>query len=336
MKTAARVMLTLILVAAGCIGGYELWDYYMFSPWTRDARVQADVVGIAPDVAGFVDEVRVKDNQFVHKGDILAVLDRERYSRALAAADADVAARKAAMEMHQQQAERRARVAAGAISEEDRNDAMLNANAAAATYQQAVADRSTAQLNLDRTILRAPVNGFVTNLTLEVGQYASVGTEIMALIDSDSYRVTGYFEETKIPAVRLGQEAEIYLLDGSPALRGHVKSIARGITDADNTDGPELLVDPNPTFEWVRLAQRIPVRIQIDDVPQGVLISSGMTCTVVLEAPPRQLAVLAALREWRAGARAEHDSAPERNRRSPASPKRRDQNEHEEKCHARL
>jgi multidrug resistance efflux pump len=296
MKTAVRVMLTLILVAAGCIGGYELWDYYMFSPWTRDARVQADVVDIAPDVAGFVDEVRVKDNQFMPKGDILVVLDRERYSRALAAADADVAARKADMEMRQQQAERRARVAASAISEEDRNDAMLNANAAAATYQQAVADRSTAQLNLDRTILRAPVNGFVTNLTLEVGQYASVGTKIMAVIDSDSYRVTGYFEETKIPAVRLGQEAEIYLLDGSPALRGHVVSIARGITDADNTDGPELLVDPTPTFEWVRLAQRIPTRIHIDDVPKGVLISSGMTCTVVLEAPPRQWAVLAALR----------------------------------------
>ena len=185
MKTAARVMLTLILVAAGCIGGYELWDYYMFSPWTRDARVQADVVGIAPDVAGFVDEVRVKDNQFVHKGDILVVLDRERYTRALAMADANVAARKADMQDAAQQAARRAKLTELTISNEARDSAMLSANAAAATYQQAVADRSTAQLNLDRTILRAPVNGFVTNLTLEVGQYASVGTEIMALIDSD-------------------------------------------------------------------------------------------------------------------------------------------------------
>jgi RND family efflux transporter MFP subunit len=279
----------------------------MFSPWTRDARVQADVVGIAPDVAGFVDEVRVKDNQFVHKGDILVVLDRERFTRALAMADANVAARKADMQDAAQQAARRAKLTELAISKEAREDAMLNANAAAATHQQAVADRSTAQLNLDRTILRAPVNGFVTNLTLEVGQYASVGTEIMALIDSDSYRITGYFEETKIPAVRLGQEARMYLLNGSPALRGHVESIARGITDADNTAGPELLVNPNPTFEWVRLAQRIPVRIQIDDVPKGVLISSGMTCTVVLEAPPRQSAVLAALRGWRTAASAEHD-----------------------------
>ena len=303
MKAIARALFTLVLVAAGCVGGYELWDYYMYSPWTRDARVQADVVTIAPDVAGFVDEIRVKDNQFVHKGDILAVLDRERYTRALAMADANVAARKADMENAQQISARRKKLTTLAISDETREVAMLTANAAAADYEQAVADRSTAKLNLDRTILRAPVNGFITNLTLEAGQYAAVGTELMALIDSDSYRVTAYFEETKIPAVPLGEEAKIYLLGGSPALRGHVQSIARGITDRDNTGGPELLLNPNPTFEWVRLAQRIPVRIHIDNVPNGVLISSGMTCTVVLAVPPRQWAVLAALHKWRAASR---------------------------------
>jgi multidrug resistance efflux pump len=302
MKNIARVLLTLVIVAAGCVGGYELWDYYLFSPWTRDARVQADVVSIAPDVAGFVDELRVKDNQFVHKGDVLLVLDRERYTRALAMAEANVAARKATMDNAQQQHARRAKLTTIAISDEAREDAKLTAASAAANYQQAVADRSTAQLNLDRTILRAPVNGFVTNLTLVVGQYASIGTKVMALIDSDSYRVTAFFEETKMPAVKTGEQAEIYLLDGSPALRGHVESIARGITDRDNLAGPELLVNPNPTFEWVRLAQRIPVRIHIDDVPKSVLVSSGMTATVVIEALPRQWATLAALRAWRAAA----------------------------------
>lgn len=155
---------------------------------------------------------------------------------------------------------------------------------------------STAQLDLDRTVIRAPVNGFVTNLTLDVGQYASVGTKVLALIDSDSYRVTGYFEETKIPAVPPGKRVEIYLMSGGPPLRGHVESISRGITDRDNPNGPELLANAAPTFEWVRLAQRIPVRIHIDDVPKGVVISSGMTATVVVEAPPRQWAILAALR----------------------------------------
>ena len=180
---------------------------------------------------------------------------------------------------------------------------MLTASSAAASYQQAQADRSTAQLNLDRTVVRAPVNGFVTNLTLDIGQYASIGTKVMALIDSDSYRVTGYFEETKIPAVKRSGHVDIYLMSGGPVLRGHVESISRGITDRDNPAGPELLANANPTFEWVRLAQRIPVRIHIDDVPKGVLISAGMTCTVVVQGPPRQWAVLAALRGWQAAAR---------------------------------
>ena len=296
MKSLARVVLTLLIVAAGCAGGYELWDYYMLSPWTRDARVQADVVTIAPDVAGFVDEVRIKDNQFVHKGDVMLVIDRARYTRALALAQANVAARKADMENSDQQAARRARLTNLSVSDEVRQSAMLTANAAAAAYQQAVAAQSTAQLDLDRTVIRAPVNGFVTNLTLVVGQYASIGTKIVALIDSDSYRVTGYFEETKIPAVPPGKQVDIYLMSGGPPLRGHVVSISRGITDRDNSNGPELLANVMPTFEWVRLAQRIPVRIHIDEVPKGVLVSSGMTATVVVEAPPRQWATLAALR----------------------------------------
>jgi len=299
MRSIARVLLTLVLVAAACAGGYELWDYYLFSPWTRDAHVQADVIGIAPDVAGFVTDVRVKDNQFVQKGDVLLVIDQARYTRALALADANVAARKADMENAGQQAARRAKLTTIAISDDARETAILSANSAAAAYQQAVALRSTAQLDLDRTVVHAPVNGFVTNLTLEIGNYASVGAKVMALIDSDSYRVTGYFEETKMPVIKPGEVAQIYLLDGTPPLRGHVQSIARGITNRDNPDGPELLVNANPTFEWVRLAQRIPVRIHIDQVPKGVLVSSGMTCTVIVNAPPRQWAILAALRRWR-------------------------------------
>lgn len=295
MKRFARVVLTLVIVGAACAGGYELWDYYMLSPWTRDARVQADVVTIAPDVSGFVDELRVKDNQFVHKGDVLFMLDRERYQRALATAEAIVAARKADMDNAEQQAERRVRLTNLALSDEARQSAMLSAASAAAAHQQAMADRSTAQLNLDRTVIRAPVNGFVTNLTLDVGQFAPVGTRVMALIDSDSYRISGYFEETKIPAVPPGKQVEIYLMSGGPPLRGHVESISRGITDRDNPAGPELLANVTPTFEWVRLAQRIPVRIHIDKVPDGVLIASGMTATVVVEPAPPAWVTLAAL-----------------------------------------
>jgi len=296
MKKVARVILTLAIVAAGCIGGYELWDYYMLSPWTRDARVQADVVDIAPDVSGFVSDLRVRDNQLVRRGDVLFVLDRERYQRALATAQAAVAARKASMEDAEQRAGRMARLTNLSVSDEARQSAVLTAKTAEAAYQEALADLSTAQLNLDRTTIRAPVNGYVTNLTVDVGQYATVGAKVLALIDSDSYRVTAYFEETKIPSVPPGKQVEIYLMSGGPPLRGHVVSISRGITDRDNPSGPDLLANATPTFEWVRLAQRIPVRIQIDQVPEGTLISSGMTATVVVKTPPRQWATLKALR----------------------------------------
>jgi len=282
MKSLARLIVTLLVLAIGGAAAYELWNYYMLSPWTRDARIRADVVTVAPDVSGFVSELRVKDNQVVHKGDVLLVIDQERYKLALVTAEANVAARKADMEMRRSNADRRNKLTNLAISDEAKEDAQHVAASSAAAYQQAVADRATAALNLERTVIRAPVNGFITNLNLVVGQYAAVGTRVIALIDSDSYRVEGYFEETKIPSVKTGDKVDIYLMSGGEPLRGHVMGISRGITDRDNPSGPELLANVNPTFEWVRLAQRIPVRIHIDIVPDGTQISSGMTCTVVV------------------------------------------------------
>jgi multidrug resistance efflux pump len=239
-------------------------------------------------VSGFVREIRVKDDQPVHKGDVLFVLDQERYELALASAEAEVGARRAAMAMQQRMADRRARLTNLSTSDEERENARFNADAAVAAYEAALADLATARLNLERTVVHAPVNGFITNLTLVVGQYTSVGARVMALIDSDSYHVTGYFEETKIPFLKPRQPVRIQLMGRGPTLAGHVSSISRGITDRDNPTGPELLADVTPTFEWVRLAQRIPVRIQIDSVPQGAAITSGMTCTVVADMPGRE------------------------------------------------
>jgi len=283
VKTAARIVLTIGILAVGAFGARTLWDYYMFSPWTRDGRVQADVVPVAPDVAGWVADIRVKDNQFVHKGDVLLVLDQKRYQLALATAEATVNARRADMEMRLSMAQRREKLTTLSTSVEERQNAEFTANAAIAAYEQAIADHATARLNLDRTVIYAPVNGYVTNLTLDVGQYASVGSKLMALIDSDSFRIEGYFEETKVRTVRPGDPVQIYMMSGGPPIAGHVDGISHGITDRDNGDGPELLANVTPTFEWVRLAQRIPVRIHIDAVPDGVQISAGMTCTVVVQ-----------------------------------------------------
>jgi multidrug resistance efflux pump len=284
MQTVVRVLLTIILLIGAGFLSYKMAYYYLYSPWTRDARVRADVVPVAPDVSGYIDDVRVKNDQFVHKGDILFVIDQERYRIALADAEATLAARQAQHLMALEQFQRRSKLSPGyTITVENLDNARRQSESAAAVYQQAIASRDNAALNLKRTEVRASVNGFITNLNVSKGVYAVQGKPVMALIDSDSYRVEAYFEETKIPHIRAGDAAEIRLMDGSPALQGTVLGIARGITDQDNKDGPELLSSVNPTFTWVRLAQRIPVRVHITHVPPGVLISAGMTCTVVIK-----------------------------------------------------
>ena len=300
MKRIARLIPSLAILALACAGAYELWTIYMYSPWTRDAKVRADVVTIVPEVAGYVTELHVRDDQFVHKGDVLLEIDPADYRIALDRAQATTQQAEAALDYARQDERRKAILApVGTISQDvyQKTTSTLHQSEAAIAEDEAAVAK--AKLDLSRTVIRAPVNGFVTNLTLDVGQYASVGVKTMALIDSDSYRIEGYFEETKIPLIKPGQPVEIRLLSGAPALRGHVESISRGITDRDNPDGPELLANANPTFEWVRLAQRIPVRIHIDEVPDGVLVSSGMTCTVCIATPPREWAIIGLLRELR-------------------------------------
>src|SRR3954470_281765 len=284
MQILLRVVLTGILLIAAGLLSYDLESYYLYSPWTRDARVRANVVTVAPDVSGYIDDIRVRNNQFVHKDDVLFVIDQDRYKLALANAEAAVAAAHAQYLMLLDQFQRRLKLSPGyTITIENLENARRQSETAAANYQQAIASRDTAALNLKRTEVRASVNGFITNLNLAKGTFASQGQAVMALIDSDSYRVEAYFEETKIPQIKSGATAEIYLMDGSPALQGTVMGIAMGITDQDNPNGPQLLSSINPTFTWVRLAQRIPVAVHIDHVPPGVLISAGMTCTVVMK-----------------------------------------------------
>jgi multidrug resistance efflux pump len=284
MQSVVRVLLTLILLIAAGFLGHDLASYYLYSPWTRDARVRADVAAVAPDVSGYVDDIRVKNDQFVHKGDVLFVIDQDRYRIALATAEATVAASQAQYQMLQQQYERRTKLTLTlSITPENLENSQRLAESAGANHQLAITGRDLAALNLKRTQVRAPVNGFITNLNLARGTYAVQGKPVMALIDSDSYRVDAYFEETKIPHIRVGDAAEIRLMDGSPALQGTVLGIARGITDQDNRDGPELLSSVNPTFTWVRLAQHIPVRVRLTQVPPSVLISAGMTCTVIMK-----------------------------------------------------
>lgn len=276
-----RYAITLLLLAAALWTGKTLWDRYMESPWTRDGRVKADVITISADVAGTVTQVLVRDNQMVNKGDVLFVVDKERYVSALAQANATLAAQKTELGRRGKEAQRRASLDASIISTENRESAAFAASAAGSQVQAAVAARALAELNLERTTVRAPVSGYVTNLNVHAGDFAAVGAAKLAVIDSASYHVVGYFEETKLAMLAQGDQAEMDLMSGG-TLHGHIESIARGITDRDAATGRELLADVNPTFNWVRLAQRVPVRIHIDRMPRGQVLVAGTTCTVVI------------------------------------------------------
>lgn len=282
LKKLFGVLFTLLVVCLALILGRLLWVHYMNDPWTRDGRVRAEVITIAPDVAGLVTEIAVRDNQWVNKGDLLLQIDPEHYEIAVHQAEASVAARKATLAMRQQNARRRADIDSLVVSRENREDASAAALAAEADLRQAQAQLEAARLNLKRTRVLAPVDGYVTNLSVFKGDYAAAGAPKLAVIDAHSFWVYGYFEETKLPHVRVGASAEMRLMSGQ-TLQGHVESIARGIYDRDNPQSRELTADVNPTFNWVRLAQRVPVRIALDSLPEGLLLAAGTTCTVVLE-----------------------------------------------------
>ena len=220
--------------------------------------------------------------QLVKKGDVLLEIDPEHYEIAVKQAQSLVASRKATWEMRKLNAHRRADLDNLVISKENRDDASNIADSALADYQHALAQLDGAQLNLKRTRVLATVDGYVTNLNVHKGDYARVGDPKMAVIDKDSFWVYGFFEETKLPHIRVGDKADLQMMSGE-VLKGHVESISRGIYDRDNPVSRELVADVNPTFNWVRLAQRVPVRIHIDEIPEGFLLVAGTTCTVIVK-----------------------------------------------------
>ncbi len=281
LKTLLSILITLAMVAAAYFIGDALWNHYMNSPWTRDGRVRADVISVAADVSGQVVEVPVHDNSFVHKGDLLMKIDPARYQLALAQAETLISQRKINYDLRLHDAERRAKLDGDVISSENKENSSSTASAAKAAYQEAVVMRDSARLNLERTEVRAHVDGWVSNLNIHAGDYAQAGVAKMAVIDAQSFWVYGYFEETKLPLLKEGDSVDIRLLGSTQLLQGHIDSISRGITDRDNPTGGGLLANVNPSFNWVRLAQRVPVRINIDHIPDGITLAAGMTCTII-------------------------------------------------------
>lgn len=293
-----KYLSTLLVAALAIIAAWLVWNYYTQSPWTRDGKVRAEQVGVTPQVSGSILQLNVRDNQLVKAGDVLFRIDDTPYKIALlnaraqlAKAKAEVARAQAEQKKAASDASRRRHLSQNFISAEDLenantalNTATTNLEAAKSVVGVAQATLDHAQWQLTQTEIKAPVDGWVTNLSTRVGDYAAVGHPVFALVDSRSFYVVGYFEETKLRNIRPGDSAQIILYSSKQKLQGHVSSIGRAIVDQSVESGGDLVANIKPNIPWVRLAQRVPVRIEFDHLPPDTILVSGTTCTVAIGA----------------------------------------------------
>jgi RND family efflux transporter MFP subunit len=279
---SGRFLLTGVVVALAGVLGWHLWGYYMDDPWTRDGKVRADVVHLASDVSGIVSEVDATDNQAVKKGDVIFRIDQARFELALRQANAQIESSQAALDMARSDLDLYRKLGESSVTRQKIQQAETTVQQDEATYNQAVIARDTAQLNLDRSVVRAPVNGVLTNFSMRPGNYVTAGSAVTALLDTDSYYISGYFEENKLDRVKVGDEALVYLMGSQTPLKGRVTGVAGGIEDRERSDTTAQLANVTPTFTWVRLAQRVPVRVTLDDLPDGTALVAGRTASVTI------------------------------------------------------
>mgnify|MGYP002376333689 FL=1 len=271
----------MVLVVLAFIAIFRAWSFYTESPWTRDARFSADVVAIAPDVAGLITSVDVHDNQLVKKDQVLFTIDQPRYQKALEEAEADVAYYQALVNEKRREAGRRNQLGIQAMSREEIDQANNVLQTVLHQLAKAEATRDLAKLDLQRTVIRAPADGWVTNLNVYTGEFITRGSTAVALVKQNSFYVQAYMEETKLEGVRPGFRVEITPLGSNNVLHGTVDSVSAGVTNASSTRDDKGMATVDSNLEWVRLAQRVPVRIRLDKQP-GNLYPSGTTATVVV------------------------------------------------------
>ena len=282
IRLLLRKLATASIATVAVLGAIMAWDLYNAAPWTRDGSVRVQVANVAPQISGQITELRVVDNQFVHKGDVLYVIEPFDFQVALRAYKASLQQKMADRDVKNLQSERRQRLTDLAVSTEEKQTYQANAVQAAAVVDAAQEQVKQAEINLQRTEVRSPVNGYVTNLLLRVGNYAAQGTSNISIVDTDSFWIDGYFEETKLARLCVGDRAEAKLMGYSAPIIGHIATVTRGVSVSNATAATQGLPNVDPVYTWVRLAQRVPVRIAIDKVPPGVPLVSGLTATVTI------------------------------------------------------
>ncbi|NVJ53813.1 MAG: biotin/lipoyl-binding protein [Campylobacteraceae bacterium] len=278
-----RYIITFSVVTIAIILGMKLWQNYVDSPWTRDGRVRADITLIAPDVSGMISKVYVKDNQYVKKDTKLFEIDKKRFEANVQRAQAIVQIKKANYLMKKAEYDKRIKGDDSIISKDVKDDAKYNLLMAKEQLNEALSKLDLTKLDLQRATVYAPTSGWINNLLLKKGDFIQKGQSHVSILNENSFWVYGYFEEHKLTKINIGDEAIMNPLGTDLTIKGHVQSIATGITDRDNKIGKGLLADVNPSFTWVRLAQRIPVRIAIDEVPKGYTLRAGTTFTIELK-----------------------------------------------------
>jgi len=282
LRPWASRLATLVIALIAVLVSIVAWDHYVMAPWTRDGRLRVQVASVAPQISGQIMELRVADNQFVRKGDVLYVIDPFDFEVTLRTNTAALKQKAADLQVKDAQSERRLHLSDFATTPEQQQTYKGNAIQAKAAFEAAQQQLAQAEINLNRTQVRSPVNGYVTNLLLRVGDYAHQGVSNVSIIDTDSYWLDGYFEESQMARVCVGDRAEAKLMGYASPIVGHVTTVTRGVSVSDAAAGAQGLPNVNPVYTWVRLAQRVPVRIAIDAVPPDVPLVSGMTATVTI------------------------------------------------------
>lgn len=279
-----RFLPTVLAILAAATSVWLIWETYVASPWNRYGTVRAYVLTVTPQVSGRVTEVAVRADQFVRKGDLLMVIDPKDYDIEVSSSEAAVAIAQADLENKQAEAARQVKLNGLAISEETEQTAVSAASIAAATYKQARAGLDRSRLDLERTRILSPVDGYVTNLAIQAGDYATAGQRALSVVDSGSFWVDAYFEETLVGGITEGSRVSVKLMAYPEVLKGRVAGVGRGISVANATADSAGLPTVNPVFTWVRLAQRVPVRIELEpDLPPGIRLAAGMTATVSID-----------------------------------------------------
>ena len=286
LKKLSLGTINIAVIAAVAWYAYHTFEDYIKNPWTRDGQVRGQVIQVAPRVSGPVINVAVIDNQYVSEGDLLFEIDPQPFEIAVAQAEANLKRARINAKSLKIEWDRLLDIYkkdAGAVSQKDLNRRETNYLSSLAQIDVAEETLRNAHLNVGYTRVSAAVDGYVSNINFQVGTQAVANTPILALVDVNSFWVFGYFRESQIGRFKIGDRARVTLMAYPDLpLEGIVESLGWGIAPSDGNPGAYLLPSIQPVFQWIRLAQRVPVRVRLEKVPEAVELRFGLTASVMV------------------------------------------------------